>query len=747
VPAYLKIQPTVNKKTHACMIKYPLKMMALLQENKPFKTYWTPFLRKSIIPPHDFGGFKLGRGIAMRNTSKIASLGKALTPVRMAVLLAVAWLCCAPGLNLKARPPASLQAVTDQITYNVGDPVRLRVISPPPQVEAQVHYRFTVRYAGEPKAVADGLVLQGADGHPSVYHLLWKVPVGARPGRYEIDLRERDPRSQQVTQDIPHICAFVVHRQVVKIVSVEVGQQDYTSGDVIGCRVQIANLSGRPLGGLRVEFSERYWPWIVQQRERVGGDIVKLGSEIDLTPHLGAYASSTACAVASEAKQPTVKQYAAVVWDRDRKNVYAIGFSPLVFINPPGVVSPRPYPMQYVYPSLEALNTSSYRQFHPEPFGAGAIQFDAHHTQFPSGADAMVRFSLVNPTEAAWRQVMVRARLMGPDGKEQAHQVVAERVDLNPHGAKLAQEVKFPLPPAASGVFHAQVEILDASGELLAASEMELGVNPLPKSVLVFCAHEDDDGTQMGFIRALVENQIPLHIIYYTSGDAGQCDRYFQHSCGPAEALNFGAIRMQEARAAMGHLGVPPENIIFLGLPDGGTGKIWYDHAHASDPYLAVLLASDHSPYEGLFRPNLPFARDTVVEATEEIIKKFEPEVVFTVHPPAEGHIDHIVNNYFVVKALQELLRAGAISPNLELRVDRIFDPKAHPASPYRYEDHEFYVSGETMALAQEAGWFYQSQGGNRGEGNLRTWNQLPRSEGYRKVLDWKEHEGWNEKE
>jgi hypothetical protein len=51
------------------------------------------------------------------------------------------------------------------------------------------------------------------------------------------------------------------------------------------------------------------------------------------------------------------------------------------------------------------------------------------------------------------------------------------------------------------------------------------------------------------------------------------------------------------------------------------------------------------------------------------------------------------------------------------------------------------------MALAQEAGWYYQSQGGNRAEGNLRTWNQLPRAEGYRKVLDWKEHEGWNEKE
>ena len=157
------------------------------------------------------------------------------------------------------------------------------------------------------------------------------------------------------------------------------------------------------------------------------------------------------------------------------------------------------------------------------------------------------------------------------------------------------------------------------------SNKLELGVNPLPKSVLVFCAHEDDDGTQMGFIRSLVENQIPLHMVYFTSGDAGSCDRYFQHTCGPAEALNFGAIRMQEARAAMGHLGVPPENILFLGLPDGGTGKIWYDHPNSSDPYLAVLLATDHAPYEGLFRPNLPFARDAVVEPRKRSSRNFSP--------------------------------------------------------------------------------------------------------------------------
>ncbi|MGO8792313.1 MAG: PIG-L deacetylase family protein [Terriglobia bacterium] len=676
------------------------------------------------------------RGAVPQRASSLALLG---------ALLAVSWVAGPSDLKLDAHPQASLQAVADQVTYNVGDTVSLRIVSPSPQADQdQVQYFFTVRYAGEAKPLADGLVL-GDSGGP--YRLLWKVPLDARAGRYEVGLRAQDSRSHQVVNDIPAICSFVVHRQEIQIVSADVAHSYYTSGDIVGCSVKLENLSGSPVQGLRLEFSQRYWPWIVQQREQIGTDIETLQNEITLKPHEMTSISAPRCAQAKKVDQPTIQQYAAVVWDHDRKNVLAIAFTPLVFINPPGVVAPRPYPGQFVYPSLHAVNTTSYRKFHPEPFGEGAIRFETEHTMFPSGSEAKLRFSLTNPTDTVWRQVSVLARLLGPTGAELAHHTMLERADLNPHSPALRQEVSFPLPKDASGLYRVHVQVADAGGQTVAANELELGVNPLPGSVLIFCAHEDDDGTQMGFIRSLVENQVPLHMVYFTSGDAGSCDRYFQHSCGPAEALNFGAIRMQEARAAMGHLGVPPENILFLGLPDGGTGKIWYDHPHASDPYLAVLLASDHAPYEALFQPNLPFARDAVVNAAEEIIRKFQPDVIFTVHPPAEGHIDHIVNNYFVVKALQELLRAGAISPDMELRVDRIFDPKEHPATPYQHEDHEFYVSGEAMALAQEAGWLYQSQGGNRAEGNLRTWDQLRRSEGYRKVLDWKEHAGWNEKE
>ena len=301
------------------------------------------------------------------------------------------------------------------------------------------------------------------------------------------------------------------------------------------------------------------------------------------------------------------------------------------------------------------------------------------------------------------------------------------------------------LPPPQD-VYRLEVRVVASSGEVLARNDLELGVNPLPESLLFFCGHEDDEGGWYGMIRAAIENHVPIHFVYFTSGDAGACDRYYEHCCGPEEALNYGYIRMQETRAVLGHLGVPPDDILFMGLPDGGSGEIWYHHPSAAAPYLAPLLATDHVPYEGMAFPNLPYARDAVVDAAAKLIRRFKPEVIVTPHPPAEGHIDHIVNNYFVVKALHHS-RAGMVPPGVKVLVDRIYVPKEHPATPYQYRGAAFEISGEAAALGQEASWYYQSQGGNHAEGNFVDFGELRREQRYREMVDWSEFEGWNEKE
>ena len=111
---------------------------------------------------------------------------------------------------------------------------------------------------------------------------------------------------------------------------------------------------------------------------------------------------------------------------------------------------------------------------------------------------------------------------------------------------------------------------------------------------------------------------------------------------------------MNEARASLKHLGVSDENVFFLGLPDGEWNKSG-GIQKSDNPYLSVLLASEHSPYRDSAIPNLPYARDAVLVSSQNFIVKYKPALIITGHPD-ERHVDHRTNNWIVVKAMQELL-------------------------------------------------------------------------------------------
>lgn len=300
------------------------------------------------------------------------------------------------------------------------------------------------------------------------------------------------------------------------------------------------------------------------------------------------------------------------------------------------------------------------------------------------------------------------------------------------------------IPNVPSGMYQVHYSLRTTAGLVLAKIEREIAVNSLSQSILIFCAHEDDEMAHAGTIRAAVENNIPIHLIYFTSGDAGSCDRYYGRFCGPNEAREFGYVRMQEARKAMNYLGVPSQNIYFLGLPDGGSAEIWYNHIEPTHPYLSILTATENAPYKGLFKLNLPYARKSVVNQVKHLIRRFQPQIIYTGHPN-ERHVDHRTNNWFVIKALNELLQEEAVSRTVRVRVDQAYGPRKQNLAPYNYEKHTLYVSGEAAAFCQEAAWYYQSQSGNQREGQRQNFDDLPREEFHLEILDWYEHEGWNE--
>jgi LmbE family N-acetylglucosaminyl deacetylase len=85
-------------------------------------------------------------------------------------------------------------------------------------------------------------------------------------------------------------------------------------------------------------------------------------------------------------------------------------------------------------------------------------------------------------------------------------------------------------------------------------------------TVLIAVPHMDDGMLACGGTIALLPHKDRLHVVYATDGMGSPAPVVtWRDSASP----DLGAVRVKEARAAMGYLDVPDENIHFLGLPDG----------------------------------------------------------------------------------------------------------------------------------------------------------------------------------
>lgn len=82
------------------------------------------------------------------------------------------------------------------------------------------------------------------------------------------------------------------------------------------------------------------------------------------------------------------------------------------------------------------------------------------------------------------------------------------------------------------------------------------------KTVMVFSPHPDDDLASAGTMAKLVANGNTVYIVMYTTGNKGSRDLEMTSE-------RLAEIRKQEDLAANKIIGIPPENIIWLGYDDG----------------------------------------------------------------------------------------------------------------------------------------------------------------------------------
>jgi LmbE family N-acetylglucosaminyl deacetylase len=220
------------------------------------------------------------------------------------------------------------------------------------------------------------------------------------------------------------------------------------------------------------------------------------------------------------------------------------------------------------------------------------------------------------------------------------------------------------LPPAVAPAVQTEVMITNAD------------------RVLVVSPHPDDESVACsGLIQHALEAGAQVRVLWMTAGDHNIVDivglpLFWQRvAVTAAQFRDIGHRRMQEAVAAAHVLGLSPEDLIFLGYPDGGLSdifmKVW-----TSKPYRSGLTNATSVPYAESAVAGQPQTATNLLTDLEHVMTSFQPTIV--VYPNLiDDHSDHQATGLFVTAALADLHR----SPR---RLEYVVHVKGWPR-PLRY--------------------------------------------------------------
>jgi len=630
-----------------------------------------------------------------------------------------------------ATSPKDLKVVLDDVSYKPGSPVRFRLIAGEPALSAadasgQVDLSVTVFPTGRTEPISPPrIVARNASLSISEYQMAWRVPDDAPTGRYSAVFEAHDSESGLLLWKSPG-ASFAVWRSEISVERFDADRRFYAPGDPLSFTLTLVNGTDKTWTDLRIEVGESQYPWISALRGSHPGRSFGYPEPVSLGP--GESRVLTLAGVTSRDASASSIQYTVtvraihthIVGGRrsDISKTVAFRTTPPVFLRLPGPSGCPVYPAAYMHSDLSQVRVEGYRAFYGRE--KKSISFGQNRTSFAAGKCATVLIN-VGSRQSSRRAVLELRNARGE---------LVDQAEARREGDYLRAGLRFGPP----GLYSVLAQVTTRNGRLREAGRLEVAANVLPRSLAVICAHPDDEFLHPAIIRAAVENSIPVHLIFLTNGDAGGSDRFFGPAYTPAEAIEFGHIRMAEARAAARHLGVPETNLHFLGLPDGFLEAIRTDED--LNPVFSPLLGAENSPYCGLYKPNLPFEKQNIVNALAGLLSEIDPDTVYMSHPD-ERHADHRAAALLTLDALRRLLAAGRLSSVPTIRADQFYGARDGVPTPFAYRSHEFFSSGEAMARVQEAYWFYQTQGGNHARGHVLSYDDLPRIEHHQEILNW----------
>jgi N-acetyl-1-D-myo-inositol-2-amino-2-deoxy-alpha-D-glucopyranoside deacetylase len=182
--------------------------------------------------------------------------------------------------------------------------------------------------------------------------------------------------------------------------------------------------------------------------------------------------------------------------------------------------------------------------------------------------------------------------------------------------------------------------------------------------IMIFAPHPDDEAlSSPGLVRKALSQGDKVKVVLFTCGDANASskevlveqhpDRTFDRDGdGDFDMIDYGILRHDESMAAIKLMGLNPEDVIFMGYPDGGGSGIW----SSASPQKSPHTNTDKVPleYDFAYNPGSPYNRSSCLADFISIIREFDPTIVVTPRV-TDTHGDHWALAKFVSQALSHL--------------------------------------------------------------------------------------------
>jgi LmbE family N-acetylglucosaminyl deacetylase len=176
--------------------------------------------------------------------------------------------------------------------------------------------------------------------------------------------------------------------------------------------------------------------------------------------------------------------------------------------------------------------------------------------------------------------------------------------------------------------------------------------------LMVFSPHPDDETLGAGGLIQRVRGLGgKVKVVFITDGDGFPDGVQMEdHISTPTarDYIGYGNKRRQEALGVLKSIGLPQEDVIFLGFPDGGLCYLLWKFRHDPHVYTSPYTKENHPPPEDMIIPNTDYNGVDLRREIERVLTEFKPNLV-AVTPPEDQHPDHCSTYHFVQEALKDL--------------------------------------------------------------------------------------------